>query len=86
MYDPKTELTAAHKQRVIDFAKLVTSGSDAEARSRQLRMGMQSRPSESVTHQSCEVVANQSKVPALGGLRLPKAPNQKVRYAKRLLE
>ena len=30
MYDPKTELTAAHKQRVIDFAKLVTSGSDSE--------------------------------------------------------
>lgn len=39
---------------------------------------MQSRPSESVTNQSCEVVANQSKVHALGGLRLPKAPNQKV--------
>jgi spore coat protein CotH len=30
MYDPKTELTEKQKRRVIDFAKLVTSGSDAE--------------------------------------------------------
>ncbi len=30
MYDPKTELTAAQKQRVMDFAKLVTSGSDSD--------------------------------------------------------
>jgi len=30
IYDPKTDLTASQKQRVIDFAKLVTSGSDAE--------------------------------------------------------
>ena len=30
IYDPKTDLTAPQKQRVIDFAKLVTSGSDAE--------------------------------------------------------
>jgi spore coat protein H len=30
IYDPKTELTSKQKQRVIDFAKLVTSGSDAE--------------------------------------------------------
>jgi len=29
-YDPKTTLTAAQKQRVIDFARLVTSGSDAQ--------------------------------------------------------
>ena len=30
IYDPKTDLTATQKQRVIDFAKLVTNGSDAE--------------------------------------------------------
>ena len=30
IYDAKTELTAAQKQRVLDFAKLVTSGSDAD--------------------------------------------------------
>ena len=30
IYDPKTDLTASQKQRVIDFAKLVTNGSDAE--------------------------------------------------------
>ena len=29
-YDPKTDLTTKQKQRVIDFAKLVTSGSDAD--------------------------------------------------------
>jgi spore coat protein CotH len=29
-YDPKTELTAAQKARVIEFSKLVTRGSDAE--------------------------------------------------------
>ena len=29
-YDPKTELTAAQQQRVIDFARLVTSASDEE--------------------------------------------------------
>ncbi|MBL8209852.1 MAG: CotH kinase family protein [Bryobacterales bacterium] len=30
IYDPKTQLTAAHKARVIDFAKLVTSADDAQ--------------------------------------------------------
>jgi len=30
IYDPKTDLTVSQKQRVIDFAKLVTSGSDTE--------------------------------------------------------
>jgi len=30
IYDPKTDLTSAQKQRVIDLAKLVTNGSDAE--------------------------------------------------------
>lgn len=29
-YDPKTSLTPAQKQRVIDFSRIVTSGSDAE--------------------------------------------------------
>src|SRR5579883_364102 len=30
MYDPKTDLSRSDKQRVIDFSKLVTKGSDAE--------------------------------------------------------